>query len=224
VYFEEGQEFKSINQLRAHLHLEGCKRCDLGFQPNINGCCVSKGPETTTKMIIGEAPGKNEDSTRLPFTGPAGKLLDDIWKAAGMDTKDWYITNVVLCRPVAEKGSGKENYTPRVEQRKQCRPHLDAQISLLKPKIIVTLGKPATEAILGLSGLRMGDVRGQLRGGPSIASFDSAEVVTDAPFIFPMIHPAAILHNTGTKRYDIYRQQTWDDVRKLKSIIDERNI
>jgi uracil-DNA glycosylase family 4 len=214
-------EFKTLEQLKAHLHTEGCKRCDLGFQPNINGCCVARGPNSTNKMIIGEAPGKEEDSKRLPFTGPAGRLLDEIWKAAGIDTKDWYITNCVLCRPVAPYGSGKQNYTPRVEQRHRCRPYLDAQISLLRPRIIVAQGAVATAALIGATSVKMGDYRGKLVELPWPPGIYGLKFTT---LLFPMIHAAAILHSSGTERYDLYRQQTWDDIRKLKQILEERNI
>jgi len=206
-------EFVSTESLRLSLTSRGCRLCELGFQPEINGCCVARGPDSAIKMIVGEAPGKEEDSTRQPFTGPAGKLLDEIWNAVGMKTSDWYLTNVVLCRPVAKKDSGKENHTPHVAQRRNCRPFLDAQISLVKPKIIVTLGKVASEAILGPDMVpRIGDVRGKI-----FREFKA--------LVFPMLHPAAILHSSSNpKQMKKYKQQTWDDVRSLKRLIDKENI
>jgi DNA polymerase len=165
-------------------------------------------------MILGEAPGKQEDATREPFTGPAGKLLDQIWTAAGMTTADWYITNVVLCRPVAPKGSGKQNLTPKVDQIKRCRWFLLSQLHLVQPKIVVALGRPATEAMLGIRGIRMGDYRGiKVKPDENLELKDT--------IVFPMIHPAAILHSQGTERYDQYRLQTWTDVQKLKKMVDQ---
>jgi DNA polymerase len=207
-------EVKDLRHFRSLLHTAGCRACNLGFQPNINGCCVSRGDPVSRRMIIGEAPGKKEDATRSPFTGPAGLLLDDIWEAVGWKSNNWYLTNVVLCRPVAPRGSGKQNLTPRVEQRKLCRPYLDLQIRMLKPKIIVTLGKVATDAILGPQ-KTMGSVRGKLR---------RASPMGESTFIFPMYHPAAILHAKGTDNYDVYRRKTWDDIRQLKKITEEYDI
>jgi DNA polymerase len=204
--------FESTAALRHYLHTEGCRRCDLGFQDNINGCCVARGPNDSKRMIVGEAPGKDEDATREPFTGPAGQLLDKIWDRAGLDTKDWYITNATLCRYVAPWGSGRQNLTAKVEQRKRCKPYLETQIELLQPNIIVTLGRIALEEILQLKGIRMGDYRGRL--------------ITDKNYlVFPMVHPAAILHaSSEPQKHLLYRQQTWDDVRKLKGILNEYRI
>lgn len=209
-------EFDNLTHLNQKLTAEGCKRCSLGFQPGLNGVCVSRGTHSTTKMIVGEAPGKYEDSNSKPFTGPAGKLLDKIWTAAGMSTDDWYITNTVLCRPIAAKGSGKENYTPKTEQRKRCKPFLEAQVGLLKPKIIVTLGKVATEAVCGVRGIRMGDHRGMfLKDMPN----------AQGAIVFPMLHPAAILHaSREPAKEKEYKMQTWADVQKLRDYIKEENI
>jgi len=206
-------EFVSTESLRLSLRTRGCRLCDLGFQPDINGCCVARGPDSAVKMIVGEAPGRDEDASREPFTGPAGKLLDKIWAAAGMNINEWYITNVVLCRPIAEKGSGRENYTPRVAQRRNCRPFLDAQIQLVKPKIIVALGKVAAQAILGPDIVpRIGDIRGQ-------------QFRENGSIVFPMLHPAAILHaRSDPAKETLFKQQTWDDVRALKNIIEKEQI
>lgn len=213
---KEPRSFSSTEELRKVLHTQGCRMCDLGFQTNINGCCVARGPNNSKKMIVGEAPGKEEDSRREPFTGPAGELLDKIWGAAGMTTEDWYITNVVLCRPVAPWQSKKQNVTPKIEQRKRCKSYLDEQIDLLQPKIIVAIGRPATEELLGLRNIRMGDYRGKPLNAHVGKHWGA--------LIFPMIHPAAILHARGTEKYDIYRQHTWNDVRKLTQILKEKNI
>lgn len=182
---------------------QGCAACSLGFQPEINGCCVRRGNPYSKFMIIGEAPGKHEDARSKPFIGPAGKLLDKIWESVGWDTNDWYITNVCLCRPYMPKGSGKENYTPKEEQQQKCRPYLMKQIDLIDPKIIVTLGNVATRALLGEIG-SIGCVRGLIQkeqGRP----------------IFPMWHPAYLLRNPNGPA----KQQTWDDIRKLKQIVEE---
>jgi DNA polymerase len=186
--------------------------CDLGFQPEINGCCVSRGTFNTKKMIIGEAPGKEEDARGAPFTGPAGLLMDRIWESVGMSTNDWYITNVVKCRPVSPKGSGKENFTPRVAQRMACMTYIDNEITLLKPKLIVTVGGIATSYILCRGLIKIGEYRGKtIRSGSRV--------------IFPMLHPAAILHaKRDPAKHQLYRMQMWEDIQKLKEIVEELNV
>lgn len=204
--------FSSLGNLNEFLKYQGCRRCELGLQPNINGCCVSRGTTHTTRMIIGEAPGKDEDSTRMPFTGPAGRLLDRIWASVGWNTNDWYLTNTVFCRPVAPSGSGKQNLTPKTEQRKRCNPFMRQQISMLNPSIIVTLGGTATAAMVNRSTVRMGDYRGKLtRSGRFL--------------VFPMFHPAAILHaRRNPKQHKLYRELMWKDIQQLKLIIDEQEL
>lgn len=203
--------FSSLDDIHHYLSMYGCKACDLGFQPSLNGCCVSRGNPLSRRMIIGEAPGKYEDALSSPFTGPAGQLLDRILASVSWSDHDWYLTNIVLCRPIAPKGSGKENYTPKMEQRRRCRPYLDMQIKMIKPNIILTLGKPAAEAILGPVS-SMGSIRGK--------SF----LYQDIP-VFPMLHPAAILHaSSRPEKYELYREQTWEDIQKLRKIVDEENL
>ena len=163
-------------------------------------------------MIIGEAPGKDEDSTRKPFTGPAGRLLDRIWRSVGLDTNDWYLSNILLCRPIAPHGYGKQNLTPKAEQKKRCKPYLWQQIWLLNPEIIVTLGTHATAALVNKSTVRMGDYRGRLLRSGRFS-------------IFPMLHPAALLHaQRDHDKWKLYREQTWTDVQKLKEILTEENL
>ena len=220
--------YSSAAHLEASLRTTGCQRCDLGFQKNINGCCVARfrGGTVPNKMIIGEAPGKDEDSTRQPFTGPAGRLMDRIWQSVGMDTNDWYLTNVVLCRPVAPKGSGKQNFTPKKDQRDRCRPFLDQQIMMIRPRLIVTVGAVATAAILGKPSITMGDYRGKLLTNLGIKIQDSNnpdQVVIGRPMLFPMLHPAAILHaQRDPAKHLMYKQWMWDDIRRLKQIVEEQ--
>jgi DNA polymerase len=166
-------------------------------------------------MIIGEAPGKDENITGKPFTGPAGQLLDKIWQSVGMDTNNWYITNVVHCRPVAEKGSGKENYTPLQTQIIKCAPYVNRQIALLDPKIIVTVGLVATQRILSREEApSMLKVNGQVF---------QREVVQKSRIIFPILHPACILHSSGEQK-DFYKREIWTAIQKLKGLIDDTSV
>ncbi len=206
------RQFENLADLQLTLINEGCVACDLGFQEGLNGCCVARGNPLKRRMIIGEAPGRFEDAQSSPFVGPAGILWDKIMLSVGWTDEDWYITNCVLCRPIAPKGSGKENFTPRVEQRKKCRPYLDAQIRFIRPRVIVTLGKPATETILGHKGIRMGNVHGR--------KFLEGEKI-----IFPLYHPAFLLHSQkNPQQYQEVRENMWQDIQKLREIVDEENL
>lgn len=208
-------EFKEIQDVHNILHERGCELCDLGFQKDINGCCVSRGTYHTTNMIIGEAPGKEEDSQGKPFTGPAGELLDRIWESVGLSTSDWYLTNVVKCRPVAPKGFGKQNLTPKADQRDRCKPFLEREIALLKPRIIVPVGGIATAAVMGLRSVRIGAFRGRKIAIPRPG------VEGEAAFVFPMLHPAYLLHSKRDPvKYQRARSDMWEDIQKLKTIID----
>jgi len=207
------EEFQNLASLNTALHVSGCKSCSLGFQPNINGCCVSRGNLNSRFMLIGEAPGKEEDSTREPFTGPAGQLLDKIWESVGMRTQDWYLTNVVLCRPASKYATGKQNYTPQEDQMEICAPYLEKQIRLVRPLIIVTVGLISAKWILGRNiATTMGAIRGKLT---------ERTIYGMRIPIFPMIHPAAILHATGDEeKQSMYRRQTWEDIQQLRRIVD----
>ena len=222
---EEIPQCSSVETLAQLLAFHGCRLCSLGFQPEINGCCVYRGNPQSKLMLIGEAPGKEEDAKGLPFSGPAGRLLDEIWQSVGRNTNDWYLTNTCLCRPFSPRGSGKENFTPKTEQRKHCRIFLDMQIELLQPTTIVTIGAIATSAILNDDKpIKMGDYRGRLFDDRVVRMRQlDGSILIGRPFIFPMIHPAALLHAKGNQElYDTYRQMTWDDIRILDNFLIEK--
>lgn len=206
-------QFGSTYELRLKLHVDGCHRCSLGFQEEINGCCVSRGSSSSRRMIIGEAPGKEEDSKRSPFTGPAGRLMDKIFASVNLSTEhDFYVTNVVKCRPYLPKGSGKENYTPKLEQQKLCKPILEQEIKIVDPKLIVLIGKVAIDNVLPeFKAEKMGSMRGRV-------------IRKDNVTYFPMIHPAAILHATGSELELTYKEQTWADIQKLKGLMVQENL
>ena len=205
-------QFKTVGHLGMRLHEDGCHRCALGFQEEINGCCVSRGNPDTRRMIIGEAPGKEEDATGWPFSGPAGRLMDKIFAAVGLNTNEhFYVTNVVKCRPYLPKGSGKENFTPKVEQQKLCRPFLNQEISLISPKLIVLLGKIAVDNILP-----------ELKKEP-MRALRGREIQKDGITYFIMLHPAAILHAQSDPELEQqYKEQTWEDIQKLKKLMTEK--
>jgi DNA polymerase len=125
-------------------------------------------------FLIGEAPGREEDVTGAPFVGSAGKILDKALAAARLPRSSVFITNVVKCRPPANRG-------PRSDEIEACRPYLMTQIATVRPKVLVTLGSTALRGLLG-TGIDLKDARGKT------LAFGDIPVV-------PTYHPAAILYN-----------------------------
>ncbi len=126
-----------LNRIDDVLH---CPRCDLKLSRT--NVVVGSGPLNANIMLIGEAPGKNEDKKGEPFVGAAGMNLNKLLEEGGIDRKNVYITNIVKCRP-------PENRTPYDYEVEACHPYLQKQIDVIKPKGIVLLGKTAAETMLG---------------------------------------------------------------------------
>lgn len=139
-------------------------------------------------MFIGEAPGKNEDLQGKPFVGAAGKLLSKIIEAMGLSREDIYIANVVKCRPPG-------NRDPLPKEIAACENRLLQQIAIIKPEVICTLGKFATQTILGEK-LPIFKLHGQWHKYHDID-------------VMPTLHPAACLYNPSNKRV------VWEDVQKI---------
>ena len=196
------------------LRKRGCNGCELGSQANFKAPVVYRGNPGSGRMIIGEAPGLKEDLGGIPFVGPAGELLDLIWKSVGWDTnEDWFLTNIVLCRPVAPPGSGKQNSTPLTRHRKACLPYLRQQIASVKPKIIVLLGASAVKALFP----EHRNEPMQLLTGSVLYSDDWPDQV-----FFVMYHPAYLLHSKrDPEKYSELRQTMWEHIQQLKEIEEE---
>jgi len=139
-------------------------------------------------LVIGEAPGADEDRLGEPFVGRAGKLLDPMLLAVGLKREQVYIANILKCRP-------PENRDPTPEEAAQCRPFLNRQIALIRPRLILAVGRIAAQNLLG-SDTPIGKLRGQVhRFGPARIPL----VVT--------YHPAYLLRAPREKR------KAWDDLR-----------
>jgi DNA polymerase len=128
-------------------------------------------------MFVGEAPGAEEDARGEPFVGHAGRLLDSMLGALGMTrTRDVYIANVLKCRP-------PNNRTPESGEAEACRPYLERQIDLIRPKLIVALGKSAASLLLGTDAT-IASLRGRLhhyRGVPLIVTYHPAYLLRNLP-------------------------------------------
>ena len=145
-------------------------------------------------MLVGEAPGYNEEKEDQPFVGPAGQKLNDILKAMGISREEVYISNLVKYRPVVPKQS-TNNRKPTPEEMAACLPLVLAEISVVKPAIIVALGGTAAEGLLGLSG-SVGEMRGKwhtISGIPTRVTY----------------HPSYLLQSGGSNQI---KRSLWEDM------------
>ena len=166
-----------------------CEKCDL-HRTRINAV-PGDGPMDPVVMFIAEGPGKSEDEQGRPFMGAAGKFLDELLPLAGLAREDVFITNMIKCR-------APDNRDPTPEEMDKCRNHLDRQIIILDPKLIITLGKFSTGKFL--PGETIGQARGRLRQ-------------KNGRFIYPIMHPAA-----GLRRGD-FKQGVIEDFRAIPDIL-----
>ena len=149
-------------------------------------------------MIIGEAPGHEEDEQGLPFVGAAGKLLTTMLSAITIDrTTDVFITNVLKCRP-------PENRTPGTSEIITCLPMLKQQIDIMQPKAILLLGRIAAHALLDIS-----DSIAKMR----LQVFDYNGISTMVTY-----HPAALLRNTD------YKRPAWEDLQRFRDLLSTAGV
>lgn len=181
----------SLDELRDR-HARECPHCTnaTGWTNVVFG----EGRPDAALMFIGEAPGQQEDETGRPFVGRAGQKLDEIIKAMGMEREDVYIANVLKTRP-------PNNRTPLPDEVAACSPYLVEQIRLIEPRVIVTLGGPATKLLLDT---KVGITR--LRG--SWAEFASGDLRVP---VMPTFHPAYLLRNYTKDT----RQKVWSDMQAV---------
>lgn len=145
-------------------------------------------------MLIGEAPGVEEDLQGEPFVGSAGQLLNKILSAIEFRRDEVYITNILKCRPPM-------NRDPLPDEVKLCMPYLEKQIELIRPQLLLVLGRIAAQALLGLSD-SIQQLRGKVhrfRGIPMLVTY----------------HPAALLRNPA------WKVPTWEDVQQFRKLYDE---
>lgn len=173
--------------LRARVKdCEACKLCATRTQT-----VFGVGPEDAPLMIVGEGPGADEDAQGEPFVGRAGKLLDEMLRAIGRSRREnVFIANVVKCRPPG-------NRDPEADEVDACRPYLDRQIELIKPKLIVALGRIAAQRLLSTD-LPLSKLRGPMyRYG------------TDQTPVFVTYHPAYLLRSPREKA------KSWEDLKQI---------
>lgn len=176
---------ESLDGLRAAIG--DCRRCKLW--PGRTHLVFGVGNPRAKVMFVGEGPGRDEDLQGEPFVGRAGQLLTDIiTKGMGLKRSDVYIANVVKCRP-------PENRNPEPDEVESCEPFLKKQIDLIRPKVVVALGKFAVQSLLK-SKVPITRLRGVWQDYHGIK-------------LMPTFHPAYLLRNPGDKKL------VWEDIKKV---------
>ena len=179
----------SLDELRAALErFEGC-----GLRNTASRLVFADGDPTATVMLVGEAPGGDEDRSGVPFVGKAGQLLDRMLAAIGLERAHVYVANVVPWRPPG-------NRTPSPQEVAVCLPFISRQIALAAPSILVPLGGSATQALLGTK-------EGMLRARGKWADYAGEGRTIPA---LPMLHPAYLL------RQPAHKKLAWRDLKALQ--------
>jgi len=186
------EEYDKREKLKDfYLKIKDCTKCELS--KTRTKFVFGGGSAYANIMLVGEAPGKNEDLQGLPFVGQAGKILDSLLDSIGTSRDQVFIANVLKCRPPG-------NRDPGVEEIESCKGYLMEQIEIIDPKIICTMGKFSTQVLLdtdkGITGLRGKVFRANGR------------------LVMPINHPAAALYTPS--RMEILRQ----DFKKIKMLIE----
>ena len=180
----------------------GCKACDLykrGTQT-----VFGEGPKRARIMLVGEQPGDAEDIAGHPFVGPAGKLLDRALEEAGIDRRIVYVTNVVKHFKWEPRGKRRIHAKPNAAEVAACRPWLETEIALVKPRVLVCLGATAAQALLGKS-FKVSKQRGE---------FVESSL---APLVTATVHPSSILRAPDD---DARREEMKRFVIDLKKVAD----
>jgi DNA polymerase len=191
---EAAASAKSLDELRAMLErFEGC-----GLRFTAKRLVFADGNPKARVMIVGEAPGRDEDIAGLPFVGRSGQLLDRMLAAIGLDRKSVYIANLVPWRPPG-------NRTPTPQESQICLPFLKRQIELADPDILLCLGGPAAAALLGMTdGIR------KFRGCWRVYHTGKREIRAIASF-----HPSYLLRSPLEKRF------AWKDFLSVRAALAE---
>jgi len=197
---------KSLIQLQEILDaFDGC-----ALKATAKNLCFYRGAETARIMVIGEAPGRDEDLAGSPFVGRAGKLLDKMLTAIDLDERNCHITNIVYWRPPG-------NRTPTAQEAQVCRPFLERQIELVGPEIILLLGGAAAKNIFNASEGIM-----RLRGKWRDLSFRGSETgsTADSATSVPKIKALATLHPAYLLRTPAAKRLAWRDLLMIKSALE----
>lgn len=184
----------TVAELEAAIRaFEGC-----ALKATATNTVIARGNPQAPLMIVGEAPGRDEDAQGLPFVGESGQLLDKMLKAIGRDESNVYISNLLFWRPPG-------NRDPSTEEIVACRPFIERLIELVQPKVLICTGKFSTATLLGTTqGITR--IRGRWH------DYKRGDVTVPA---MPMLHPAYLLRQPGVKR------EAWRDMLELAAKLEE---
>lgn len=157
-------------------------------------------------MLVGEGPGQVEIETGIPFTGPAGQLLDKIMMSIGLKREDLYFSNTVICR------TNEKNRTPALDEVENCSERLDKEINIVKPNVIVMVGSSSLKRFFGKDS-RVSECHGRwlLDFKPPYARY------------FSILHPSWVLHSTTAGEEAAKKRTMWEDAKKLKEGLEITN-
>jgi len=188
---EEKFTDETLEEIRADLG--DCHRCKL-WQGRTN-IVFGEGNPRAELMFVGEAPGADEDASGRPFVGRAGQLLNKMIESIGMKREEVYIANVIKSRPPG-------NRNPEKDELEACIPFLFRQIAVIRPRLIVTLGNPATQELLETK-TGITKIRGEFQDYPRITGIK----------VLPTFHPAYLLRSPDKKR------EAWEDLKKVRAFL-----
>ncbi len=178
---------ETLKAIRAEI--QNCTAC--GLCQTRTQTVPGEGPDDAQVVFIGEAPGAREDEQGQPFVGRSGKLLDQLLTGIGLVRADVFITNVVKCRP-------PDNRSPRKEEIAACRPFLDRQLALIKPRLAITLGRFSLAQFV--PDVRISEIHGQAQR-------------LDNLVLYPVYHPAAAFRRLA------WRKALEEDFRRIPEIL-----
>jgi uracil-DNA glycosylase family protein len=200
---ERARRTRALEQSAAVV--EACRRCAIGSTRTQS--VFGEGDPCAALMVVGEGPGETEDKLGRPFVGRAGELLDKMLAAIDLPREDVFICNTVKCRPTFDDGKRLRNRAPDPLEMNNCRPHLNLQIEIIRPRIILALGAPAAKSFMGEK-FSITRGRGQWYEGPN-------GIPTIATF-----HPAYILRQTGGE-LTAMKRLVYADLKAVRTKLDE---
>lgn len=186
-------EIDNLKGLRAAA--EACTRCEL--YRDATQAVFGDGPPSASLVLVGEQPGDREDLAGEPFVGPAGRLLDRALRDAGIPRDEAYLTNAVKHFKFEARGKRRIHQRPTIGEIRACRPWLDAELRVIRPELVVTLGATAAQALLG-SSFRVTRHRGEVLDW------------SDGMHIVPTVHPSAVLRAPDDRRAEAFSELVAD--------------